>query len=98
MSQSNSKVLTCGCKLSTEFSAVQQRRRETVDYLTESLQDCEAVIQVSKAILRMIRENLEGNKDPKKNLRCVDLTYHMERIIESYEEKTLQAIYGRLDD
>jgi hypothetical protein len=98
MSQSSSKILTCGCKLSTEFSAVQQRRSETVDLLTESLQDCEAVIQVAKAILRTIRENLEGNKDPKKNLRCVDLTYHMERIIESYEEKTLQAIYGRLDD
>jgi uncharacterized protein YsxB (DUF464 family) len=98
MSQSNSKVLTCDCKLSTEFSAVQQRRHETIENLTESLQDCEAVIQVSKTILTAIRENLEGNNDPKKNLKCVSLTYYMERIIESYEEKTLQAIYGRLDD
>jgi hypothetical protein len=82
----------CTCTQIKHFQGLNQR--QTVERLVEALRDADALLKISHSVLGTIRDNLEGNADPKAIAKMQELTHNTQRIIDGYEDKIARAWLG----
>ena len=82
----------CTCTQIKHFQGLNQR--QTVERLVEALRDADALLKISHSVFGTIRDNLEGNADPKAIAKMLELTQNAQRIIDGYEDKINRAWLG----
>jgi hypothetical protein len=82
----------CTCNQIGHFQGLNQR--QTVERLVEALRDADALLKISHSIFGTIRDNLEGNADPKAIAKMLELTHNAQRIIDGYEDKITRTWLG----
>ena len=82
----------CTCTQIRHFQGLNQR--QTVERLVEAIRDADALLKISHSVFGTIRDNLEGNADPKAIAKMLELTQNAQRIIDGYEDKINRAWLG----